>query len=178
MKTSIYLAAAVLLGSCASEIGIQAPKGISIAVGVNVVEGFTVKAAPKTTANVNHYSFHLFSCGVDTVCGNGDDGAAVAVGDSVGEDKTSTFTTVPDGKYYLAAQAWEDAGETISISQGGLVANAADSVTVASPNVTYAPADGALNVTLTLLDGTGESVSNSLTVNNGSAWAGAIGFTP
>ena len=171
--TRLLLGGLLLIGACASEVNInQVEQGMTIIARV-LEPGMSILAAPKTTADVDHYRFKLYDYGPDTVAKNGDD-VQKALGAST--NTATSFTTVPDGNYYLKAEAWGDAGETVTLTQGG-IQNSSNTVTVASPSVTYS-VGVALTVTLDLLDGTGETVANSLTVNDGAAWTGAIGFTP
>ncbi len=138
-------------------------QGATVQIRVNT--GFGVKAAPKTSSNVNHYTFKLYTSP-----------GAVLKKTGTSANTTTAFTTVPDGTYNITAEAFSSADDSVSITTGG-PQSSSNTVTVASPAVNYS-AGTALAVTINLLDGTGETVGNQLTVNDGGAYAGAIGFTP
>jgi len=99
---------------------------------------------------------------------------------------TAKFAQVPDGTYFLKANAFNGSGQ--SLVQGGASVASANTVTVAAantPSLTYSSGTS-LAVTLNLLNGTGETTADTLTVLNGGAvtvaatgggFAGAVTYT-
>lgn len=125
---------------------------------------FHVQAAPKTAADIDHYVITLYDS-TDTEIYSHTTADASA--------STVTFTSVPDGTYYITGEAFDSAA---SITQGGAQRSTND-VTVASPDVTYSQGS-ALTATLQLLDGTGETFDSSLSVTPGKAYTGPITVAP
>jgi len=119
---------------------------------------FAVKAAAKTVGDITSITYQLWNV----------PGATVAATYTT-TATTFKFVTVPDGTYQLKAEAF-GAGP-VSITQGG-PQTSSNTATVSAPNVNYS-AGTSLAVTMNLLNGTGETINNSATVNNGTPWAGS-----
>lgn len=124
-----------------------APGGATVEVGVQIRQPLKtqqtapVTGTPMTVGNVATYAFELRR--------QSDNGVAASF--SAGGPK-ARFVGVPDGTYYLRADALN--GSAQSLVQGG-PQTSANTVTVASPSVLYSTG-GSLTVSLNLLDGQGK----------------------
>jgi sugar lactone lactonase YvrE len=140
-----------------------ARNGASIGVSVQATRGFqTQQALPATVGNVDSYLFELRR--------TSDNGIAGSFTSALPQAR---FTGVPDGTYYLRADARNALPQ--SLVQGG-PQNSLNTVTVASPNVVYS-AGGGLTVTLNLLNGQGLILPVHITAPY-TAGFGAMLFSP
>lgn len=135
-----------------------ATMGASVEVRIDTGATIKTQAAKKTIADVHHYHLVLI---------NAVTGATVAEGDVT--DLVSFFHKVPNGTYKVRVDALDAAGT--SIVQGG-AQDSSNSVTVASPNVTYSDGGPCLKVRLKLLNATGEKAGTAITVEDGDDWVG------
>jgi hypothetical protein len=172
--------AAVLLATltaCNSSTSLLASQTVPIFSSSNAtVQGATVEvrietgtqlktlAAKKTIADVDHYHIKLINTATNVV---------VAEGDST--DLVSFFHKMPNGTYKVNVDALDADGN--SIVQGG-AQDSSNTVTVASPNVTYSDGGPCLKVRLKLLSATGEKVGNKIIVEDGDEWTGTPELQP
>lgn len=175
MKSIILGALLVGLSACQASVPISpAPYLPRVAVSnqvdggaieVRIGGGMRTLAAAKTVADIDHFVIKLY------------DNGGVLRYTYTSPDATGgvTFTTVPNGTYYITAEAY-DSGN-VSITAGG-AQTSSNTATVSSPQVTYSDGGSALSVGLKLLDGTGEALDSSVTVTPGDDYAGPITTSP
>lgn len=120
----------------------------------------TQATAPATIGNVHHFAIKLYTW-------------AGTLGTLVHSHATSTgtvsavaFTNVPLGTYKVTAEAFADAGETQSVTDGGPQASS-NTVTIAAATAPSYSSGTSLAVALTLSPGIGDAVAVALTTVDG-----------
>jgi sugar lactone lactonase YvrE len=129
-----------------------APHGASVAVAARPTRDFRTEQAtgsiPATVGDVATYLFELRRTSDNSVAGS-----------FTSPQPTARFAGVPDGTYYLRADARN--ALTQSLVEGG-AQNSLNTVTVATPSVLYS-AGGALDVMLNLRNGQGMVLGVNIT---------------
>jgi hypothetical protein len=149
-------------GSAAS--GTVAEQGSTVEIRIDTGTTMQTKAARKTVADIDHY--HVKLVNVDT-------GVVLVEGDTT--NLVNFFHKVPNGIYKVAVDALDASGN--SVVQGG-AQDSLNTVTVASPNVTYSDDASCLKVRLQLLNATGEDVGSKIIVEDGDEFTGTPELSP
>ena len=140
----------LLLGGCQIPLTDGSP-AVTVRLGRT---DFHALSPSRKTSDVNHITITIYDTPGNTVR---------AVHQVTGSATAATFRNLPNGTYYATAEAFSSANDSTSITQGG-PQSSANTVTVASPAVSYQPSSATgLSVALNLLDGTGGSPGVTVT---------------
>lgn len=133
------------------------------AVKVRIGTGFHTLAPAKTLADVDHFTLSLYRTPGPVL---------VTVHRTAGTGEAAFWLdNVPDGNFFLTAEAFETADDSVSITQGG-AQTSGNTVTVLGSLATYSDAGSALTVSLSLRDATSAAALLDLTTLPGAPWTG------
>ena len=175
VKPFLLSAMVMLIGACqAPSVMPATPQTPQVPIGadrqgaviqVRLASGVSLRtlARPMVGTDIDHFVVKLFNAAND---------ALLYTYTTPNANTAVSFSAVPNGGYYITGEAFD---ATASITKGG-AQRSTNTVTVASPNVTYSTGT-ALNASLPLLDGTGEAFGGSLNVTDGNAYTGPITVT-
>ncbi|MBC7545063.1 MAG: hypothetical protein H7338_20245 [Candidatus Sericytochromatia bacterium] len=170
---ALCVAVATAASGCAAGTPAKAEMGATIIGQVSLGDqAFRTKAAKSVKADIDHIDFKLWDN-----TGNAQSGSTFSVakttqtGNVFGGTLTVKFQQVPNGTYYIKGEAIDAANA--SLTQTGLSSGVPVTGPVNSTLVTVtSPTTGTVTMTINLKDGTGETVTNNVTINDGNAWTG------
>lgn len=155
MRCAWTLAIAILLQAC----GNLNPYGATLRV--RVAGGMGIQAAAKVAADIDTLHVRLLRASDATLVKSHQTNGSTSV--------ALYFDHVPDGTYYLTAEAFDGTGA--SITQGGFQTSG-NTATVSNMSVSYSDNGTELAVQLRLLDETTAEPQLTFTVNPGQPWTG------